>query len=63
MAELLIYQTYAIVIGFIIDFFVGDPHAIPHPVVATGKLISFLDKTKMKFHFSQGLSFSPYLKR
>ena len=44
MAELLIYQTYAIVIGFIIDFFVGDPHAIPHPVVAIGKLISFLDK-------------------
>lgn len=44
MVELLIYQTYAIVIGFIIDFFVGDPHAIPHPVVAIGKLISFLDK-------------------
>lgn len=44
MAEFLIYQTYAIIIGFIIDFFVGDPHAIPHPVVAIGKLISFLDK-------------------
>lgn len=44
MAELLMYQTYAIAIGFIIDFFVGDPHAIPHPVVAIGKLVSFLDK-------------------
>ena len=44
MAELLIYQTYAIVIGFVIDFFVGDPHAIPHLVVAIGKLIAFLDK-------------------
>ena len=44
MAELLIYQTSAIIIGFIIDFFVGDPHAIPHPVVAIGKLIAFLDK-------------------
>ena len=44
MAEFLIYQTYAIVIGFIIDFFVGDPHAVPHPVVAIGKLIAFLDK-------------------
>ena len=44
MADLLIYQTYAIIIGFIIDFFVGDPHAIPHPVVAIGKLISFLDR-------------------
>lgn len=44
MAELLIYQTCSIIIGFIIDFFVGDPHAVPHPVVAIGKLISFLDK-------------------
>ena len=44
MAELLIFQTYAIVLGFIIDFFVGDPHAVPHPVVAIGKLIAFLDK-------------------
>ena len=44
MAELLIYQTAAIAIGFVIDFFVGDPHFIPHPVVAIGKLISFLDK-------------------
>ena len=43
MAELLLYQTSAIVIGFILDFFIGDPHAIPHPVVAIGKLISFLD--------------------
>ena len=44
MAELLIYQTAAIAIGFVIDFFVGDPHFIPPPVVAIGKLISFLDK-------------------
>ena len=44
MTDLLIFQTYAIIIGFIIDFFVGDPHAIPHPVVAIGKLISFLDR-------------------
>ena len=44
MAELLICQTAAVAIGFVIDFFVGDPHFIPHPVVAIGKLISFLDK-------------------
>ena len=44
MAELLIYQTWAVTIGFCIDFFVGDPHAIPHPVVAIGKLIAFLDR-------------------
>ena len=44
MVQLLIYQTAAVVIGFIIDFIVGDPHAIPHPVALIGKLISFLDK-------------------
>ena len=30
--------------GFIIDFFVGDPYSIPHPVVYIGKWISFFDK-------------------
>ena len=44
MTEFLAYQTASIIIGFIIDFFVGDPHIIPHPVVAIGKLISFLDR-------------------
>lgn len=31
----------ALVIGFLIDLLVGDPHNIPHPVVGIGKLISF----------------------
>ncbi len=44
MARLLICQTCAIVIGFVIDFFAGDPYVIPHPVVAIGKLISLLDE-------------------
>ena len=44
MKELFIYQTCAIVIGFIIDFFAGDPYVVPHPVVEIGKLISFLDR-------------------
>ena len=44
MSELIALQTAALVVGFIIDFFVGDPYCIPHPVVAVGKLISFLDK-------------------
>lgn len=43
MIELLILQTCAILIGFVIDFFVGDPYALPHPVMAMGRLISFLD--------------------
>ena len=44
MKERLLWQTAAIVVGFVIDFFVGDPYSIPHPVVAIGRLISFLDR-------------------
>lgn len=44
MNKWLTLQTVAIAFGFVIDFFVGDPHFLPHPVVAIGKLISFLDK-------------------
>lgn len=44
MYRLLILQTAALLTGFILDFFVGDPHCIPHPVTAIGRLISFLDR-------------------
>lgn len=44
MTELLFLQTAAVAVGFIIDFFVGDPHFIPHPVVFIGKLISLFEK-------------------
>lgn len=30
--------------GFLMDLIIGDPHGFPHPVVAIGKLISFLEK-------------------
>jgi len=32
----------AILIGFVIDLLIGDPRALPHPVVLMGKLIDFL---------------------
>ena len=44
MGELLICQTAALAIGFVLDFFVGDPHALPHPVVGIGKLISLCER-------------------
>lgn len=44
MIKLLILQTAAVITGFIIDFFVGDPYSIPHPVVYIGKWISLFDK-------------------
>ena len=42
------WSLYAMLIGFVIDLIVGDPHSIPHPVVWIGKLISLLDKTLRK---------------
>ncbi len=38
----------AIVVGFIIDCFVGDPAVIPHPVTFIGRLISLLEKLLRK---------------
>ena len=38
------WSLIALLIGFIIDFFVGDPHGFPHPIVLIGKLISALEK-------------------
>ena len=34
----------SLVLGFLLDCLLGDPHSIPHPVVAIGKLISGLEK-------------------
>ena len=38
------WSLYALIIGFVIDLLVGDPHCIPHPVVLIGKLISATEK-------------------
>ncbi len=45
MTKWILLQTAALVVGFIIDCFVGDPYCIPHPVIGIGKWISFFDKT------------------
>ena len=44
MCKLLILDTAALALGFILDFFIGDPHALPHPVVGIGRLISACEK-------------------
>ena len=36
--------VFAILAGFILDFFIGDPHCMPHPVRFIGALISLLEK-------------------
>ncbi len=35
---------WGIIIGFILDLFLGDPAFLPHPIVAIGKLIGFFEK-------------------
>lgn len=37
-------SLFALLIGFVIDLILGDPHSIPHPVVLIGKLISYTEK-------------------
>lgn len=39
-----IYSLIALLIGFLIDCLVGDPHSIPHPIVFIGNLISNTEK-------------------
>ena len=34
----------SLLLGFLLDCLLGDPHSIPHPVVAIGKMISGLEK-------------------
>ena len=38
------WSLFALLIGFCMDFLIGDPHGFPHPVVAIGKLISLLER-------------------
>ena len=39
---------YALLLGFLLDCILGDPQGFPHPVIAIGKLISFLEKSLRK---------------
>jgi len=38
------YTLIALIIGFLLDQFFGDPAKIPHPIVGFGKLISFAER-------------------
>ncbi len=44
MAELVLYDSLAVAVGFLIDFVLGDPHCIPHPVAAMGRLIAICER-------------------
>ncbi len=38
-------RVLALLGGIVLDLILGDPRWFPHPIIAIGKLISFLDKT------------------
>jgi adenosylcobinamide-phosphate synthase len=40
----MIEHLLAIIIAVILDYFIGDPHWLPHPVRGIGALISYLDR-------------------
>jgi adenosylcobinamide-phosphate synthase len=48
MKELLILHTIALTMGYLADLLIGDPHGIPHPIVAIGRLISALEHRLLK---------------
>ena len=43
MREILSIHILALMGGVLLDLLIGDPHSLPHPVRAIGKLISFLE--------------------
>ncbi|WP_330618696.1 adenosylcobinamide-phosphate synthase CbiB [Mobilibacterium timonense] len=47
---LIIFQTAAIILGYILDLIIGDPRGWPHIVIGFGRAISFFEKIfyKMK---------------
>ena len=44
MREILIRHLAGFLLGCCLDLAVGDPHGFPHPVIAIGKLISYLER-------------------
>ena len=38
------YVTCAVLLGFLLDWIIGDPQKLPHPICAVGKLVSLSEK-------------------
>jgi adenosylcobinamide-phosphate synthase len=45
MKELILFHTISLVAGILLDQLIGDPHFMPHPIRAIGRIISFLEKS------------------
>lgn len=57
MKEYLTLHTIALAAGIILDFIIGDPHSLPHPVRAIGSLISMLEGRLYKEKADRKLQF------
>ncbi len=44
----MVYSTIGIAAGCALDLIIGDPHSIPHPVSAIGKLIAFCERKLLR---------------
>jgi len=49
--ESIYYSIIALVLGFVLDQFLGDPEVLPHLIVGFGKVISVLEKRLNKGRF------------
>lgn len=49
--EPIYFTLLALVLGFVLDQLLGDPDALPHPIVGFGMLIAFLEKRFNKGRF------------
>ncbi len=54
MRKLMIMHFAGLLLGVMLDFLIGDPKALPHPVKGIGKLISFLEKKLYKNEKKRG---------
>ena len=49
--------TIPLIIGYLLDLWIGDPYKMPHPIRVIGKIIGYMDKVlnKGSYRFSKGL--------
>lgn len=52
--EILKYHILALIIGYVLDLIVGDPHSLPHPIRLIGRLISFVEEKTYRDKKSAG---------
>lgn len=49
LIEIIKLQLIALILGFVLDLIIGDPHGWPHMVIFMGRVVSFLEKWLIKW--------------